>query len=193
MGLLALSGTPAHAVIVDDLQVSQQGARYRVTMQVQLDVDADAAYAVFADVGNLPRINPAVTMARALPESTLPKVRRVQTQVRLCISFFCRTLNQVQDMRYQGLPPGGRVGAEVLADRSDLRFGRADWQLYACGDDPQRHSCLRFDAELEPRFWVPPLIGPWVIERKLRQEAIQTSQGIERLAQLPRTAATVTP
>ena len=37
---------------------------------------------------------------------------------------------------------------------------------------------------MEPDFWVPPLIGPWVIKRTMREQAITTSEGIERLARV---------
>lgn len=170
----------AQAVVVDSLQVTQHGDRYRVAMKVQLDAPADAAYAVFSDYQNLPRINAAVKQARVLPETTSPDISRLQTQVRMCFSFFCKTLDQVQDMRRMPETPGGRLSARVIAERSDLRYGEANWRLSDGASATQ--SLLEFSAELEPRFWIPPLIGPWIMERKLRQEAIQTSQGIERLA-----------
>lgn len=179
--LAAALPATARAVQVDSLEVTQNGARYRVTMKVKLDVPADRAYAVFTDYENLPRINPAVKQITLLPESTSPDTSRLYTQMRLCFSFFCKTLEQVQDMRRIEQPPGGRLSASVLPERSDLRYGQADWSVRDCA--PQ--ACLDFSAELEPKFWIPPLIGPWVMERKLRQEAVQTSEGIERLAREP--------
>ncbi|WP_428311905.1 SRPBCC family protein [Hydrocarboniphaga sp.] len=175
-----LSPATAQAVVVDRLEVTQHGDRYRVEMKVQLEASADSAYAVFADYDNLPRINTAVKKAAVLPETTSPDVSRLQTQVRMCFSFFCKTLDQVQDMRRMPESPGGRLSAKVIAERSDLRYGEASWRLSSGATAAQ--SQLEFTAELEPKFWIPPLIGPWVMQRKLRQEAIQTSEGIERLA-----------
>ncbi|WP_299697383.1 SRPBCC family protein [Hydrocarboniphaga sp.] len=170
----------AQAVVVDSLQVTQDGDRYRVAMKVQLDASADAAYAVFADYQNLPRINAAVKQAQILPETTSPEVSRLYTQLRMCFSFFCKTLDQVQDMRRMPETPGGRLSAKVISERSDLLYGQADWRL--SDGKTATQSLLEFNAELEPKFWIPPLIGPWIMQRKLRQEAIQTSEGIERLA-----------
>ncbi len=169
----------AHAVDVDTLDVQRDGSRYRVTMDVRLDAEADAAYRIFADPANLPRINPAVRHAEVLAGAATGSTRLL-TEVHVCFSFFCRTLRQVQDMRQQPQSPGGWLYADVLPDRSDLRFGQARWHLQAC-ETPAR-TCLRFEATLEPRFWVPLLIGPFLMQRKLRQEAVQTSEGIERLA-----------
>ena len=41
---------------------------------------------------------------------------------------------------------------------------------------------MLFDAEIEPAFWVPPLIGPYLIARELRRQAQVTAESIERLA-----------
>lgn len=168
----------ARAVEVRSIEVTRADTRYHVRMDVRLDVPATAAYAVFADLSLLPRINPAVRVARALDERVAAGLRRVYTDVRVCVSFFCRRLEQVQDMRFTSRGDGGDVSAQVIPERSDLRYGRANWTLRDCAG----RTCLGFDAELEPRFWVPPLIGPWLVQRKLREEAMQTSAGIERLA-----------
>lgn len=176
--LLTLGSLDAAAVELRRIEVTREGDRYRVLMNVSLDVSAPAAYAVFADIEKLPQINPAVRTARELTEPVPANLRRVYTDVRMCVSFFCRQLEQVQDMRFTQRPDGGDVSASVIPERSDLRYGLANWQLRDCSG----RTCLSFEAELEPRFWVPPLIGPWLIQRKLREEAMQTSAGIERLA-----------
>lgn len=174
----------ARAYELHDIRVTRETPRYRVHMEVSLDVPAAAAYAVFSDVRRLPQINPAVREVRVI-EETSTGARRVYTDVRMCLSVFCRHLEQVQDMRFEPSAAGGRVRARVIAELSDLRYGLADWTLRECAG----RTCLRFDAELEPDFWVPPLIGPWLIQRKLREEAMQTSAGIERLARMPASGA----
>lgn len=168
----------AQSVEVRAIEVTRSEARYRVSMDVQLDVPAPAAYAVFADISRLPQINPAVREARVLDEVLDIGLRRVYTDVRVCVSYFCRRLRQVQDMRFTLRPDGGDVQAIVLPERSDLHYGLAKWALRDCSG----RTCLHFEAELEPRFWVPPVIGPWLMQRQLREEALQTSAGIERLA-----------
>lgn len=179
----ALFAGRAQAVQIDQLQVTQNGARYRLHMQLRLDAEPARAYAVFADHRNLPRINPAVRSVQALPvPASLQNTSdaRLRTELRVCVSWFCRTLVQVQDMRHEPAADGGTLSAQVLPELSDLRYGLALWRIWNCA--PQAPACLSFEAELDPKFWIPPFIGPWLMERKLRAEAIQTSQGIERLA-----------
>ncbi|MGQ0698716.1 MAG: SRPBCC family protein [Panacagrimonas sp.] len=171
------AGGTASAFELHEITVVHAGERYRIEMSVSLDVPARDAFGVFSDVSKLPQINPSVREARVLRENISAGLR-VYTNVRMCISFFCRHLEQVQDMQFLPDGTGGEIRADVLPERSDLRYGRAHWTLKDCAG----RTCLKFDAELEPDFWVPPLIGPWLIQRKLRSEAMETSDGIERLA-----------
>lgn len=176
--ILVFIGTgTARAFELQSLVVTRADARYRVQMSVNLDVPARDAYGVFSDITRLPQINSSVREARVLQQNPAEGLR-VYTLVRMCVSFFCRMLEQVQDMQFLAHAAGGEIRAEVLPHLSNLRYGRARWTLRDCAGN----TCLRFEAELEPDFWVPPLIGPWLIQRKLRSEAMQTGAGIERLA-----------
>jgi hypothetical protein len=38
---------------------------------------------------------------------------------------------------------------------------------------------------VEPDFWIPPLIGPWLIKRKLLSETLETVDNLEQLAKNP--------
>lgn len=179
-----LFAVPTSAFDVQSVVVDHQGDRYRVSMRVTLDAPASATYAVFADPTRLRQVNPAIREVEVMEERG-PNLRRIRTRVRACVALFCRHLGQVQDMRYQPTDDGGRIEAHLLPDESDFRHGQATWVFRGCEGD---HTCLSFDAELEPAFWIPPVLGPWLIERKLREEAIETSRGLERLAGAPATA-----
>jgi hypothetical protein len=167
----------ATAAEVQEVTVSRDGPRYHVDMRARLAVPAARAYAVFSDYRRLPLINPAVRSATVLG-SEPDGDTRLATELHLCVAFFCRELKQVQDMRRFREGDALGLSADVLPQDSDLKFGHARWLMRPCGNG----TCLDFSAELEPDFWVPPLIGPWLIEHKLRAQAITTSAGIERLA-----------
>jgi len=170
----------ASAADIQSLQVQHDGSRYHVEMQVKLQAPAAAAYAAFAAPGSLPAINPSVQKVQVLEHGSDERAR-IYTEVRVCAVLYCKTLRQVQDMRYAPRPDGGDLHAEVLPGLSDFSYGRADWGFRPAGSA----TLLHFSAELEPAFWIPPLLGPWLVERSLREEAQRTSAGIERLARPP--------
>jgi hypothetical protein len=177
---------PATAAEIQSLQVQREGPRYHVEMQVKLQAPAAAAYAAFAAPGSLPVINPAVQRVQVLQRAD-DEHARIYTEVRVCALLYCKTLHQVQDLRYAPRPDGGDLHAEVLPGFSDFSYGRADWGFRPDGGATQLH----FSAELEPAFWIPPLLGSWLVERSLRGEAERTSAGIERLARPPQPGTAV--
>lgn len=181
LGLISVAfASTTSAAEIQSLQVTRNGARYHVEMEVKLQAPSAASYAMFTAPGNLPKINPAVQKVQII-EHRADEQTRVYTEVRVCALFYCKTLHQMQDMHYAPRPDGGDLHAEVLPGLSDFRYGRADWQFRSAGAATHLH----FSAELEPAFWVPPLIGPWLVERSLHEEAQRTSAGIEKLAALP--------
>jgi hypothetical protein len=171
-----LAAGTARAAVVESLDVVRQAQRYQVDLNAVLDVPAPAAYAAFADPANLPLINPSVRRAQVIGRGA--DGLRLYTEVRVCAAWYCRDLRQVQDMHYAPRPDGGDLSAAVLPQAGDFRFGAAGWQFRAAGPRTRLH----FHAELEPAFWIPPLLGPWLVERSLRSEAQNTSAGIERRA-----------
>ncbi len=176
---LLILARPAAGYELRKIEVAHDHGRYSVHMRVTLDAKAADVFAVLSEVKLLPRINPAVRRIHSQPSSA-PNSLRVFSEIRLCIAYFCRLIKQVQDMSFEKALDGGVVHARVLPELSDLRHGVAIWRVAQC----DAKTCLRFDASLEPDFWVPPLIGPWLIQRKLREEARQTSAGLESLTRL---------
>jgi hypothetical protein len=80
----------------------------------------------------------------------------------------------VEDIRENG---SDMVVATVNPARSDFSSGRSEWKILPAGAGQTRIVLRR---TLEPSFWVPPLIGPWVIKNKMVQEL---SVMLERLEQ----------
>lgn len=152
---------------------------YQIELIATLNVTAEDAWAVFTDFENLKRINPAIQKTEVLsPDSA--QDQSLATAVRVCVWFYCRLINQVQAVSMQ---PGNesteyRMAATIQPEVSDFKSGNADWSFKNCSGK----TCLQFAATLQPKFWVPPVIGPWLIGRKLEAEALETSLGIEREA-----------
>ena len=103
---------------------------------------------------------------------------RVRTDIRVCVLFICRIFRQVVDVSWHG--NGGL--AKTLPTQSDFHAGQLEWEVDGLEDGPSR---LIIEARYEPRASVPPLIGPWLVQRKIRREV---AAGLHELEYL--TAAT---
>ena len=164
------------AAQLEHLEVTHVGKRYQVVMHASMQTEAKKAYEVFTDYARLPEINSAIIKAEPIEGAQQPS-QRIHTQVRVCVIGICRVFDQVQDMSKS---PPEHLRADVIPELSNLRYGKASWRIW---DDGSRAKLI-FEAVVEPDFWVPPLIGPWLIERKLASEAEDTANGIERLANI---------
>ncbi len=147
---------------------------YTLALTARIDAPPATVQRLITDYDHLTEINSSLTESRVVLEHG-PKRHRVHTVIRACILFFCRSVTQVQDITQDA---NGTVEAVILPALSDFRQGSARWDLAAAGGGTTMH----FSATLEPSFWVPPLIGPWLFERQLINEVRESSAIMEARA-----------
>lgn len=75
---------------------------------------------------------------------------------------------------------GGTLDAKLLR-YGDFKRGHGLWIVKPCPTG-RGVTCLDVSIELVPAFWVPPVLGPWVVRRKMDEEARRTGDGLEQTA-----------
>lgn len=174
---LALVGGVAGAADIERLELVRDGRTYRLDAAFALAAQPAAAWRVLTDYEGLPALNSSIKKVQVLG-SDGPTRHRLHARIRLCAYVFCRTLDHVQWMtqRREGL-----LEAEIDPADSDFEYGAARWELTPAGPG----SRLDLTIAVRPRFWVPPVVGPWLIREALRVQAQRTAEGIERRAAEP--------
>jgi hypothetical protein len=69
--------------------------------------------------------------------------------------------------------------AYVDPERSDFEFVDETWTF----DEDDGGTRVRYELHMDPKFWVPPAIGPYMIKRKLAKAGGAALNRIERVAQ----------
>ncbi|MGB5177904.1 MAG: SRPBCC family protein [Gammaproteobacteria bacterium] len=151
--------------------VNHEGAVYSLSVTARIDAPLDTVYRSITDFENLAAINPAIEESQLLA-TPAADTQRVRSVIRVCILMFCKRVEQVQEVT---LMEGYAITAVILPQGGDFRSGVAHWQLTASGAATE----MLFTNSFEPDFWVPPVIGPWMIKRKLTQEVAATAMYIE--------------
>ncbi len=154
--------------------VTHESGFYFIEVDALVAIPERRARQLLTDYNHLHRVNPAVEVSEVLAERGSGDYR-VRTVTRACVWFFCKSIHQVQDV-IEGAD--GSITAIVVPEQSDLRHGYARVDLW----EEAEGTRILIRSEVEPDFWIPPLIGPWVIKRKLRSEALDTVANLERLA-----------
>lgn len=172
-----LVATPVSAGEVMNVAVEQLDTRYVVEIEARFDVPAARLRALLTDYPNLGLINDSIHHSEVL-ETISPRHHCVRTEARVCVAMLCKTIVQVQDVSQL---PDGDLLATIRATRSDFSYGIARWQFR---EEPAG-TYMHFHSEIEPAFWVPPLIGPWMIRHALQAEALKSVANLERLAETP--------
>ena len=157
-----------------DVTIELRDERYRLTSETYLDVSRESLYAVLSDFEQFKKFTSAIVESR----NTGPdKKGRPGFYARMqgCVLLFCKSFVRIG---YVLLRPSAEIVAIANPEESDFKYSRERWQLIPDGDG----TIMIYDFELEPAFWVPPVIGPIFIQRALRGGAVRAVNRIEALA-----------
>ncbi len=172
--LWLLTIAPALAGEVMNVVVERFENRYVVEVDARFTASVERLRALLTDYPHLNRINDSIQHSEVL-EVNSPQHHCVRTEAKVCVAMLCKKIVQVQDV---SVLPDGNILATIHATRSDFSYGVARWEFWV--EDSMTH--MRFRSEIEPAFWVPPIIGPWLIQRALQDEALKSVANLERLA-----------
>ncbi len=173
---LALAGLvgEARAFDIEVLEVTAQGKRFDISFDVVIDADTQRAREYLHDHEQWPRLSDNVSESTLL-ETFADGRRRIRLVFRTCILVFCKTIRQVKDVTSNS---EGVLVTENVAGLSDFAAGHEIWRILVHGT----RTRVRYSGTLEPAFRVPPVIGPWIVKRKLRQRLVATARRLEQLA-----------
>ncbi|MFZ0497899.1 MAG: hypothetical protein WAM52_02085 [Steroidobacteraceae bacterium] len=169
----------APAAEVSGVQVSRDGERFLIEMHIAIDAPAPAVFRALQDYAAMTGYNPDLRAVRVEP-TPAPDQVRLFTTIHTCVLVFCKTMHQEQIMTATAMADGGTLNAELLT-YGDFKQGHGLWVVKPCPTG-RGVTCLDVSIELVPAFWVPPVIGPWVVTRKMAEEAHRTGDGLEQTA-----------
>jgi hypothetical protein len=145
-----------------ELQVTETGGVYHIRMVMVVHVPAKYVRGALTDYEHIYRLNPSIIESEIL---TSPEqgVVRVRTLMHGCVAFFCKDVGRVEDVREL---VSGDLRAEIVPELSNLRSGHANWKIQPLGERAQ----VTYQADMEPDFFIPPLIGSFFVKQKMRKE-----------------------
>jgi len=165
----------AGAATLESVVVTYDSGRYSLEADAHMNAPREAVFAVLTDYDRFGRISSAYKEYGFLdpaPDGT----PIVFTRMEGCILIFCRSLWRVE--RLESEAPGF-IRTVTLPEQSDFRHSVSQWWLEPEADGTR----ITYQLDIEPDFWVPPIIGPWMLQRRLQRGGAAAVERIERLAQ----------
>ena len=171
-GLVASAS--ASAADIQRLEATHDDDRYKLTFEVVLNAERDKVWDIMTDYDRLPRVSKIIVESRILKKEDDNR-HRVGVTLHACVLIFCKTMKKVVDIQARPRDDIVVTGDPAL---SDFRYSVEHWQVSAEGANTRLH----YTAEMVPDFFIPPLVGPWVMKYFLQREIRATAIQVEAIA-----------
>lgn len=173
--ILSLLATGAgSAEEIRSLEVTNEHGRYRVSFDAVLAAPAAKTRPYMIEPRQWPRLSEIISDARVL-ERLDDDRQKVHVTFKACVLFYCKTVQKVEEMRRLA---DGDIVTLALPEDSDFDYAHERWRI--SGD--AHHTRVQYEAELVPSFFVPPVIGPYILKSELEGLLTETARNLERLA-----------
>jgi hypothetical protein len=171
---LLLAGTAAAAEL-RDINVEHSKGRYTVYSVVWFDATVEQVFEVFRQWDLSTKFSSAIVESRDIAAD---EHGRPQYYVRNqgCLLFFCKSFVR---QGYVELEVNQVLRAYADPEISDFRLSNETWTFAREGSG----TTVSYHLEMEPKFWVPPGIGPYLIKRKFKNNGGEAIDRIEAIAQ----------
>ncbi|UCE89182.1 MAG: SRPBCC family protein [Pseudomonadota bacterium] len=155
--------------------VKHRAGHYLIHMTMQIAAPAEFVYDHFTDFDRLQRVNNNILESEVL--ESRDGYHRLRVVSEGCAMLFCKRMVQTQEVReFQD----GYIVATVVPEGSDFKSGTLVWHIRPDSEAGDGMTRVDFNADLEPDFWVPPVIGPWLVKRAFYTESKETLAGLEQ-------------
>jgi hypothetical protein len=171
--IAGIATSVAYAATIRSLDVTKERGRYGLVADTFVDAPAEAIYAVLIDYDHFNRISSVYKEFGYLkPDADGTPI--VYTRMEGCL-IFCLSMRRVE--RLETNEPH-YIRTVTLPEQSDFRYATSEWLLEPEGGGTN----VTYRLEMEPDFWLPPVVGPWYLKRKLLDGGARAVNRIERLA-----------
>jgi len=174
-GLLVLSAPlPALSADLLSVEVDKVDGAYVMRSEVLFEVGIEAIFETMLDWDLSTEFSSVVVESRNLPLDDRGRPG-YYTRNEACVAFYCRSFERygvVEHERYR------YIKATVIPEKSDFYYSDERWTFEETDDG----TIVTYDLLFEPKFFVPPLIGPYMLKRKMKSGAGDAIDRIEAIA-----------
>jgi hypothetical protein len=163
------------AAEIRSVDVERIGSRYHLVSDTHFDAGLQDVFDTLIDYDHLAGISETIKESHYLYPAEDGQ-QLVFTRVAACVLFYCKSVEKVERLE---IDAPYRIVTTAIPERSDVRFSRSEWSL---STEEGGGTNVEFKLEFEPDFWVPPIIGPFVIRKLLIKDGESAVQQIEAMA-----------
>jgi hypothetical protein len=165
----------AEAAEMLSIEVEHEQGIYTMNSEVWFDATVEQVYEIFRYWDNSTKFSSAITESRDV-EADAQGRPQFYVRNKGCVLFFCTSFER---RGYVEAELNTVIYAFVDPETSDFYLSNESWRFI------QRDggTVVIYDLKMQPKFWIPPGIGPYLIKRKLRNNGGRAIDRIEVMAQ----------
>jgi ribosome-associated toxin RatA of RatAB toxin-antitoxin module len=171
LALLLAAAPLARASDPIELQVERDGSLLKVTATIVARAPAELCYAVIADFDRLADFIPDLKSSRIVSGPGQPLRLRQVGEARGGFSRYAIDVTLALTVD----PP-----REIAFTRLEGNLERMDGRWQVRGD--ARTCTIDYRADLQPSFWVPPILGPMIMRQQVEAQLEGLQAEIDRRA-----------
>ncbi len=172
---LLLTAVTARSADLRGVTVELEDGHYFLKSESWLDASVEEIYQVLTDYALFVQISSGYVESHNT-EAAEDGKPGFYTRMQGCVLVWCKAFER---SGYLTLQPTSHIVALVDPEVSDFDYSRESWELVAENEG----TVMIYHFEMDPGFWVPPVIGPFYIKRTLVRGGEDAIQRIEALAQ----------
>ena len=175
---LSLGGSiiPATAAEIIDSNINLKNGIIDYQFNASVNATPNAVFNVLSNHKYLPQLNKHIKSSAQ--ESRGTKTIRI-FKLEKCILNFCFDLNFEEEIRFLAKS----MSLVIIADGSSFHSGKSKWVTKKISENQTRLSII---GQLKPKFWIPPVIGVYFLDKVFNEQTNETMANLERLAQQKR-------
>ncbi len=169
------------------MEVERKGKRYFLDSSLLVDVPKNTMFEVLTDYNNMHHFSRGIKQSQEVTPAA-DGTRRVFSHLQGCVAFICRSVEKVELM---DTIENQRIVTLLLPELSkNVRWNKTQWDLLEVqvkADDASKVdkilTQIDYKMEFEPGFWVPPLLGTYMIKKSLAKDGLEIVERMEKYAQ----------
>ena len=173
LGLL-ISSMIVSSASLKKSSIEYKDKRFLYSFEAQINARHDRVLDKLHNFEQWDRLNDNISKSKVLETLPRNKIKRLLTLTQ-CIFTFCFNLKFVEIVTLSK----DRLEMNIVAGEGNFSAGRAIWETVSEGT---YKTLIRVNATLSPDFWIPPVVGPIVLEKVFLKQIKKTIETIETLA-----------
>lgn len=168
---LLVTALPLEAAELRSVTLEKRDGIFYATSEVWLNAPRDELFQVLSDWDLSTRFSSLITASHNLEPDASGRPG-FYMENKGCVLFFCQT---VAREGYVVLKEKFLIRAVAYSAKSDFEISDETWTLVDDGDGTR----ILYEMQMKPKFWIPPLIGPYAIKSKIKNDGLDALQRIE--------------